>query len=426
MSDLQRIQPPVFPVGNINIPEAGVFNLRNGVPVFIIESGTENITRIEFTFRAGQVMENSSLIASTTNLMLTEGSENHKAEEINSMFDFFGSFISLSFEKDRAGLVIYLLSKHLRNILDLSREILFYPAFPENEMETLLKKRLHWFMVNREKVQHIALDQFFGSVFGKNHPYGRQVTEEDFNNVKSGQLKEFHKKYYTPSNMAIIVSGRPPANTIGLLDEYFGALSPGQFSASTGTPKPCGENEKKIHITRKEAVQTAVRIGSATINKRHPDYPGLKVLDTILGGYFGSRLMKNIREDKGYTYGISSLVTSLDMSGYKAISTEVSTKYIKNTLEEIYREIERIGKEPVSADELKLVKNYMSGEMLRMFDGPFALAESFRAVWEFGLGNEYYHRLAGKIKTISPDEITGLAQTYYKIDELYQVTAGTE
>ncbi len=426
MNNLYREQPPVLPVGNVKIPEAQAIKLINGIPVFLIESGTEDIIRLEFTFIAGQVREKSALIASTTNMMLTEGSEYHKAEEINRMLDFYGAFISLSLEKDRAGIVIYLLSKHLQRILELSREILFSPAFPESELETLLKKRLRWFLVNREKVQNIAMDQFFESVFGMSHPYGRQVKEDDFAKIDPTMLKEFHEQNYTSSNMAIIISGRPPANTTDLLEKHFCDLPEFICRGNEEIPKPKGENNRKIHIARQGALQTAIRIGSATINKRHPDYPGLKILDTILGGYFGSRLMKNIREDKGYTYGVNSLVTSFDLSGYKVISTEVSARNSRNAVEEIYNEIDRLRNEPVGESELELVRNYMSGEMLRMFDGPFALAESFRAAWEFGLNNDYYYRLAEKIRTISPDEISELAREYYNIDELYQVTAGVE
>ena len=187
-----------------------------------------------------------------------------------------------------------------------------------------------------------------------------------------------------------------------------------------------GENEKKVHIEKAGTVQTAIRIGSTTINRRHPDYPGLKVLDSVLGGYFGSRLMKNIREEKGYTYGISSSLSSLDLTGYKVISTEVSHKNSQKTIDEIYREIRLLQSVPVKKEEMEVVRNYMSGEMLRMFDGPFALAESFRSAWEFGLDNSYYYRLAEKIKTIEPDEIIELAKTYYNIDDLYEITVGSE
>jgi predicted Zn-dependent peptidase len=179
-----------------------------------------------------------------------------------------------------------------------------------------------------------------------------------------------------------------------------------------------------MHIKKAGAIQTAFRIGSSTINKRHPDYPGLKFLNVILGGYFGSRLMKNIREDKGFTYGIHSSVSSLDLSGFKVISTEVGKNNSEKAFAEIYKEIRLLQEKPVEIDELEVVRKYMAGEMIRMFDGPFAIAESFRAVWEFGLDYNYFIRLMNTIRTITPDEIIRLANTYYNIDDLYEITAG--
>ena len=181
------------------------------------------------------------------------------------------------------------------------------------------------------------------------------------------------------------------------------------------------QGKQKIFIKKSGAVQSAIKIGSTTINKREPDYPALKVLDTILGGYFGSRLMKNIREDKGYTYGINSVVTSLGLTGYKAITTEVGNSYREKTIAEIYKEIKILQDTYVEKNELEVVKNYMSGEMLRMFDGPFALAESFKSAWEFGLDKNYYYRLAEKIKTIESDEIRNLALKYYRPEDLFEI-----
>jgi zinc protease len=136
--------------------------------------------------------------------------------------------------------------------------------------------------------------------------------------------------------------------------------------------------------------------------------------------------MKNIREEKGLTYGISSTISSLDLSGYKVISTEVGQKNCQRVIDEIYKEIKLLQNVRVKNSELAVVRNYMSGEMLRMFDGPFALAESFKSAWEFGLDNNYYFRLAEKIKTIEADEIIELARTYYNIDDLYEITVGAE
>jgi len=426
MNSLQRIQPPVFPAEKIVIPEAKSFILNNGVPVYLIEAGTEDIMRLEFSFKAGQVNEYLPLLASTTNRMLSEGSQNYSSEELNRVLDYHGAFLNMSAEKDRAGIVMFFLNKHIEKVLELSREILFRPTFPETELNSLMKKRLRWFHVNREKVQNLAIDQFFESVFGKYHPYGHQVTEHDFTGMSPVLLEDFHDKYYTPDNMAIIVTGKIHERTTNLLNEYFGEISSKNIYIEDSENVIKGERKKKIHINKAGTVQSAIRIGSSTINKRHPDYPGLKILDSVLGGYFGSRLMKNIREEKGYTYGIGSSVFSLDLCGYKIISTEVGQKNLQAAIDEIHKEIRLLQSVPLEKEELAVIRNFMSGEMLRMFDGPFALAESFKSAWEFGLDNSYYYKLVEKIRTIEPDEIIELAKTYYNIDELYQVTVGAK
>jgi predicted Zn-dependent peptidase len=420
----QRKQPQLYPVNIGILPEARRTNLKNGIPVFLIESGSEDIMRIEFTFRAGQIKESLPLQAGTTNAMLMEGSADHSSEELNSLIDYYGAFISLSAEKDGAGVVIFCLNKYTGKILELLREIIFRPSFPAKELNSLMNKRLQWFLVNREKVQNLAYDKFFESIFGGSHPYGRRISEDNFKNMLPSFLSDFHKKYYTPDNMAVIVSGKIDAATDNLLDDYFGDLETGKKDNEVFSPEITGVKDKKVRISKKGAVQCALRIGSATINKRHKDYPGLKITDMVLGGYFGSRLMKNLREDKGYTYGISSSVTSLDKSGYKVIAAEVGTKNKDKALEEIYREIRILQTRHVGKSELAAVRNYMSGEMVRMFDGPFAIAESFKSAWEFGLDNNYYYTLAEKIKTIDPDEIIELARTYYKIEDLYEIVAG--
>jgi zinc protease len=423
--DIQRhIQPPVFPFdAKILVPTEFV-TLKNGISLFLINAGTEDLMRMEFVFRAGMVLEYLPLLATSTNMMLTEGSEKYSSEELNNILDYYGIFLNLSVEKDTAGLIVYFLNKHIEKALELIVEILFRPAFPEKELNILMKKRVGWYRIAREKVQNLAMDQFFESVFGIHHPYGRQVCEKDFEGMSPSLLKDFHAKFYRPDKMTVIISGHIPEKTVGLFENYFGMLQSKEIHIEDSGNFIKGAAEKKMHIEKAGALQTAFRIGSSSVNKRHPDYPGLKFLNVILGGYFGSRLMKNIREEKGFTYGIHSSVSSLDLSGFKVISTEVGKNNCEQAADEIYKEIRLLQRIPVEIDELEVVRNYMSGDMIRMFDGPFAIAESFKAVWEFGLDYNYFIRLMNLIRTVTPDEILRLANTYYSIDDLYEITAG--
>jgi zinc protease len=427
MKNLKRITPPQITSFNFGpITEVVKVELDNNVPIYIIEAGTEEIVRIEFWFPAGQIMESIPLVASITNAMLLEGSLNYSAESINRLIDQYGAFPNLSFDKDSAGFVIFTLNRYVEKILELCHEILFNPGFPDEELDTMMKYRLQKYQVNRQRVSVLSADYFFQSIFGKDHPYGRYTLEDHFTAINRSMLIDFHAQHYNISSMNIIISGKIPPQIVTILNRFFGTIKNDKRPAPQQQSEIKGEKTKKLFIKKADSVQTAIKIGSQTINKNHPDYPGLKVVDTILGGYFGSRLMKNIREDKGYTYGINSSVNSFLQTGYKIISTEVGSEYAEKTKEEIYKEIRLLQNEPVPGDELEVAKCYMSGEMLRMFDGPFALAESFRSVFDFGLDNSYYYRLAEKIKTIEPDEIMTLASTYYNIEDLYEVEAGRD
>ncbi len=424
MDDFRKIQPPVFKINTPEIAAVISFKLDNGIPVFVIESGTEEIMRLDFTFRAGTINEDTSVLALATNLMLKEGSEKYSAVELNRIMDYHGSFINLYIEKDLAGLMIYLLNKHLDRILELSREMLFNPVFPEDELSTLMKKQLRWFQIRKQKVTNLAMDQFFESVFGENHPYGKKPSEGDFETMNTELVKHFYSRYYTPGNMAVIITGKIPANIDSLLNSYFGSIPFGKTHIQNAGREIIGSKEKRFHVPYDKAVQNCIKIGSATINKNNPEYQELKIVDTVLGGYFGSKLMKNIREDKGYTYGVSSYVTSLEASGYKVVSTDVSVENTQKAIDEIFKEITLLQTVPVDPSELATAKNYMLGELIRMFDGPFASADSFKSAWEFGLDTGYYLKFFEKIKNITPEEIMAVASKYFKIDDLYTITAG--
>jgi predicted Zn-dependent peptidase len=158
--------------------------------------------------------------------------------------------------------------------------------------------------------------------------------------------------------------------------------------------------------------------------KTHKDFHSLTVLNTILGGYFGSRLMTNIREDKGYTYGIGSGMIPLKKAGYFFISTEVGVEVCNKAIDEIYIEINRLRNESISEKELILVKNYMIGSFLRSIDGPFALANRFKSIMEYDLDYSYYDDYISTIKNIKASDLLNLANKYLDPNSMTEVVAG--
>jgi predicted Zn-dependent peptidase len=420
----RRTPPDKYDI-TVSIPaEPDIFTLDNGVPVYIHNSGTEDIIRIEFFFRAGSSLEQKTLAASTANMMLFEGTRSFSAAKLASRLDYYGSHPQQFCDNDSAGISIVFLNKYAENLMPICREMLFEPVFPAKEFNQVMKKRLQWYNVSRQKVSALATEKFNELTFGSDHPYGRAVKKEDFRNLSVNDVSSFHSTTYLPATMAVFVSGKTDNKICELINDYFGDIKKGRKSVVPVRQLQPYAGGVKEHIKKKNSVQAALRIGKRNITKTHPDYTGLKVVDTLLGGYFGSRLMSNLREDKGYTYGIHSSLVSMLSSGKAVISADVGATYVSESVDEIFKEVEKLRTDTVTENEMRVVRNYMLGELLRMFDGPFSVSESFRSVWEFGLDNTYFVRLAERIKNITPDEIRMLAKAYYKPEDFVTVTVG--
>ncbi len=414
--------PDINKIDKINFINPVKYNLDNNIPVYVINAGKQDLVKIELIFKAGLWYETNSLTAPLTNKMLTEGTINYTANQIADKIDFYGAFIETITEKDMAYVSLYVLNKYLNNILPVLEEIIKNPIFQKNELSILIKNSKQQLIINNEKVDYIAKTKFNELIFGKKHPYGKNTELKDFDNINPERLKIFHKNYYSSNNCKIIVAGKVEKNCINLINKYFGqndwafnkTINPKYYPININKP-----NAQKIY--KKNTLQSGIRIGKLMFNKTNPDYIKLKVLNTILGGYFGSRLMTNIREDKGYTYGIGSALISLQNSGLFIIASELNVKFCSRAINEIYKEIKRLKNELIPVSELNLVKNYMLGNILRNTDGPFASAETFKAVMEYGIDNNYYYNFVNTIKNITPEQLQKLAETYLQKETLSEL-----
>jgi predicted Zn-dependent peptidase len=248
----------------------------------------------------------------------------------------------------------------------------------------------------------------------------------DYDNVEIEDIAAFHRKYYHPGNLRIVLSGKIEDNTLSLINKYLGNTDWKQGEPAMIRPSEIHTaKERKILVPKEGALQSGIRIGKVLFTKKDPDYFGLGVLNTILGGYFGSRLMTNIREDKGYTYGINSGIMSLRNSGYIYIASEVGADVREEAINEVFKEMELLRQEPVPEDELSLVKNYLAGSFLRSIDGPFSLADRFLGLLDYGFDfNEYYDRYLQTINDITPQQLQDLAIKYFVEDSFLETVAG--
>ncbi|MFH1320538.1 MAG: pitrilysin family protein [Bacteroidota bacterium] len=424
--------PETKPVQQVKLIKATENRLDNGIPIYVIDAGTQDVVKIEFIFPAGVWYPHSPLIASTANAMLNEGTAKYTADQIAEKIDNYGAFLEMNTENDFAYISIYTLNKHLKNILPVFEDMLKNSIFPKREFKTLVQNKKQRFIVNNEKVGFIAQNKFNEILFGNNHPYGYNVTINDFDKLKHKEVMLFYEKYYK-RECKIIAAGKIRYNLISLLNKHFGVCD---WSKNLSRAEAGKGLERKVSlpfggggatfIGKKDALQSAIRIGKTLFNKKHPDYMGMQVLNTVLGGYFGSRLMTNIREDKGYTYGIYSTIVSLQNAGYFFISTEAGIDVCNMAVDEIYREIKHLRNELIPGDELQLVKNYMLGAFLRSIDGPFALSDKFKGIMEYGLDYNYYSKLIKTIKDITPVKLNELANKYLQQDDMCEIVVGSK
>lgn len=424
---LNRTQAPEFKtIDKIDIVKADNFVLDNGIAVHSIDAGSQELTRIEFIFKAGMYYQDAPLLATAANNLIENGTSKFTANQISEGIDFYGSFFETSCGQDHASIALFSLNKHLEKTLVFVENALKDATYPEEEVSIYLTNKKQKFLVGSQKVDVVARRVFSELLFGKKHPYGLEVKVDDYDRTRREAIVDFFKKHYGYGNCTIIVAGKLPDNLRQILNDHFGKEKWGSESQKleVKSQKPEAIVHREHYIEKADAVQSAIRVGRRLFNKTHEDYFKFQVLNIVLGGYFGSRLMTNIREDKGYTYGIGSGLSSLVHEGFFFISTEVGSDVTNDALKEIYFEIEKLQNDLVSEEELETVRNYILGQLLRSVEGPFALADKFRGIWEFGLGYDYYERYFKAVKTVNPAELRDLANKYLKRSDMTELVVG--
>jgi zinc protease len=421
---LNRTQPPSLKAtAEITLQEPVEIKLRNGTSLYIINAGTQDVSKVELLFKAGSAFHRHPIIATLTNELIDEGTSKKKSSEIADLFDFYGAYLQTECTVDYSSITLFSLNKFLEKTVSLLVEILNDPVFPQLEIDTYVQQERQRLSVNLEKVDYLSRKHFNHAIY-KNHIYGYFPSLQQYDDIKRDDINDFYLSNYTNGLKAVIISGKCDDNISVKLTELLNQLQFGRESGIKPIYKLEDYSPSSIHIERAGAVQNAIRIGRRLFNRRHPDYPKLTVLNTILGGYFGSRLMTNIREDKGYTYGIGSGLVSLDEDGYFYITTEVGADVCDLALKEIYSEVAQLQEHLVPDEELSLVKSYLLGSFQRSVDGPFSIAERFKTLLLSGLNYDYFSAYLDTLKTINSEEVQLLAQKYLSATNFTQVTVG--
>ncbi|MFD2248503.1 M16 family metallopeptidase [Pontibacter ruber] len=419
--------PDIHEIDAVTLQSAEVVNLSNGARLHLIKSETQPVIRLDFVFKAGKWFEEHKGMSDLAAKMLLEGTVNHTAKQIADKVAFYGASFENNHGYDRTEYTLYCLSKYVDELLPLVLDVLQNPTFPEEEFDHLKQRTIQNLKVQRQKNSYLATHSFTKQIYGEAHPYTFGFEEHDLDDLQLTTLQDFYSSRFDTKEMEVFACGSIDQATQQLLVTQIGNLQLQRketgFSRDKNTlVKPAFQDE--VYVDMPESLQSSVRIGKPFPLIQHEDYLKLLVLNEILGGYFGSRLMRNIREDKGYTYGIYSTISAKEHDSLFFIGTDVNYTVTQHTIDEVKKEIKQLQDVPVPEDELAVVKNYMVGKFINEIATIFEQCDRYKRIILFGLSPEHYNNLIHTIRSITAEEIQQLAIDYLPLESLQVAVAG--
>lgn len=422
MTSLNRsVAPATTDIIDISLPIAQKEIGATGIPIYWVAGSTEEILRVELVFNAGINRQKQLLIAAATNNLIQEGTTTRTAQDIADGLDFYGSYLQTRCAVDDSQITLFCLKKHLVKCLEIVSDVVKNAEFPDNEITIFTKNNKQRLKVQQEKTSYLCRKGFYKEIFGNASPISSFSESGDYDLISRETLISFYQDYYQNSLKYITISGDADTPTLSTIK----AFSDG-FKADEGFEgyHASGVVAQNRYIKKEKSVQATLRLGKKLFNRKHQDYRKMQLLNLILGGYFGSRLMKNIREDKGLTYGIHSSLESYLDDGCFYIEADVNTKKADLALSEISLEIDRLNTDLIPEQELLTAKNYFLGSILRSIDGPFTIMDRNRLLLDYGLSPDYYPELFAIIKDTTAQELRDTCNVYLNRNSLVEVVCG--
>lgn len=416
----RSIAPPFQKTTQFELIEPLYVGLTNGIDMYVVPGGEQEVIKIEVIIKAGRWHEKAWGAAHFTGNLLLKGTRTKSSFEIARIFDFYGAHVEISPGLDVISVSLYALSKNLTPVLDLFVEVLSESIFPEKELEQSKTIYLQNLRVNKEKTSFQASKLFRHLLFGGSHPYGRELDEKEVALLSQPALVEHHSSFF--SDFFVIASGNINDSTVDQLSQKFSAFT--RNSSIQPLVSPPADNPARHTHEKEGSIQTSVRVGRRFIGRNHTDYFDVLLLSHILGGYFGSRLMKNIREEKGLTYGIYASIHTLIRDNYLVMGADVNKENVELTFDEIRKELRKLRLEPVPADELETAKNHFIGSLQAEITTPFSHADKVKNIIIYGLSKDYYNRLISRIDALTTEDLIRVGGEYFNEDGFYEIAVG--
>jgi zinc protease len=421
---LNRSQAPEFKIPeDISLPKPTKRTLKNGVHLFFIPTTAVDAVRLEINTDTQSMVGDleKKLVAYFTLHLTLEGTKTKNSEVLDDFFDTYASEVDVISNFEHNGLSLLTTKKHFTKVLPVFRSLFTEATFPEKELIKRKSQKSLSISIQREKNSAQASQLFRNQLFGQNHPYGQIVTEEDVDAI----LREDLISFYETSlwiNPEIFVTGNLDETDLKSIAQAFESLP--VILKKIDSPVFVNKEKERIYENREKSLQSSLRIGCHLIPKNHPDYFALYVFNTFLGGYFGSRLIKNIREEKGHTYGIYSSIGSLKDADYWVVMADVQKQFLEEVIDEIYKEIDLLQNELISQEEMEVVRNYMIGNFLSNFSSAFDLIDRFKSIHQAGLDFGYFQRQLDFFRSFNREEILAVGKKYLKKENMIEVIVG--
>ncbi|MFN3997699.1 M16 family metallopeptidase [Algoriphagus sp.] len=421
---LDRSKAPEFIVPeDFELPAPQQKKLKDGRSLYFVYTPNLDAVKLEVIGKSQRqdLPLGKSLVPSFTLQMLTEGTKDLTESQLSEFFDFHATEVHPLVTYSHEGMSLVTTTKHLYKVLPVFCSLFSAAVFPDESLQKRKSQRKLGIRMDREKSASRASHLFRKALYGNEHPYGQEINEDHVDNVDRQDLLEYFQNNLLIDTEFFLCGNLNDEE----LERIIADLNSFPFrSAKKSTPLHTISTTLKIDEIRPQALQSSIRLGSWSIPKTHPDFQALSVFNTILGGYFGSRLIKNIREEKGHTYGINSSLAEIGESCYWVIGADVQKAFKAEVITEIYKEINRLVCEPVSSEELEVVRNYLIGQMIGRFSSSFDLIDRFRAVHHSGLDFTFYVEKLAFLRRFTTEEILTVGQKYFGNPPFIEVVVG--
>lgn len=420
----RSIAPEFQPLRELHILPLQTISLQNNAPLHWLGAGDAPVLKLEVLFHVGQAHESKNGVNQLTIKMLSEGTKTKNASEITNHFDYYGAFLETSAGNDRSSVILYCLTKHLESVLPAFCDLLTESIFPAPELQKVQQITSQNQRVQEEKNNYQAQVLFREHLFGLENAYGKTPSSADYLHVTREEVLAHYTQYIQHKNFEVFLVGQVGEAEVRLIDQHLGAIQTQAPEMPTPQTTHLAYAGKEVLLEKPESLQSSVRVGKISIDRKHPDFFAFKILNEIFGGYFGSRLMSNIREDKGYTYGIYSSIINMHRVTYLSMGADVKKEFTTNTIAEIKKEMHILQNDLVPKDELERVRNYMLGALAGNMNTAFDLVEVFKGVYFSGLGYDYYKNYVQAIQTTTAERLREVAQQYLRYGDMLEIVVG--